>query len=390
MGKRRGHGEGSIYQRQDGRWEAKAPIAPGAAGRARRSVYGRTRREVVDKLRVLQTQAANGAVPDERVTVEAHVTAWLKAKRATVRPGTHVRYEQLVRLHIVPGLGRKRLARLTPRDLQNFYGTLLEAGSAPRTVGNVHRVLHAALKEAAQWGLVTQNVAALVSPPRPPRAPMRTLTAAQAGDLLKAATDERLEALYVLALHTGMRKGELLGLRWNDVDLKAQTLHIQGSLQPIPGKGLQVVEVKTESSRRQIRLGTASSEALRRHRVRQAQERLRAGETWTDLDLVFPNTTGRPTHPGNFLRRDFDPLLKRAGVPRVKFHELRHTCATLLLGEGVHPKIVSELLGHSDITVTLNLYSHVLPTMQQQAVDTLDGLLSEPMVVKEVVNNASE
>lgn len=219
---------------------------------------------------------------------------------------------------------------------------------------------------------------------------MRTLTAAQAGDLLKAATDERLEALYVLALHTGMRKGELLGLRWNDVDLKAQTLHIQGSLQPIPGKGLQVVEVKTESSRRQIRLGTASSEALRRHRVRQAQERLRAGETWTDLDLVFPNTTGRPTHPGNFLRRDFDPLLKRAGVPRVKFHELRHTCATLLLGEGVHPKIVSELLGHSDITVTLNLYSHVLPTMQQQAVDTLDGLLSEPMVVKEVVNNASE
>ena len=224
-------------------------------------------------------------------------------------------YEQLVRLHLIPGLGRRRLAKLTPRDLQRFYADRVEAGCAPRSVGHMHRLLSSALKQAAEWGLVTQNVASLVHPPRPPRTPMRTLTATQASALLEAASDHRLAALFVLALHTGMRKGELLGLRWSDVDLEAGTLHVQGSLQPVAGGRHEIVEPKTASSRRRIDLGKEASAALRGHRARQAQERLRMGEAWDDLGLVFTNEVGRPIHPSNFLQRDFRPIVAKASCP---------------------------------------------------------------------------
>lgn len=390
MSKRRGHGEGSIYQRKDGRWAATVDLGWQDGRRLRKAVYGITRKEVADKLRVLQSQKAAGAVPNDRITLGVHLTEWLEAKEGTVRPGTFVRYEQLVRLHLVPGLGRVRLARLSPRDLQGFYADRLKAGCAPRTVGHMHRVLFSALKQGARWGLVGQNVASLVSPPRAPRMAMETLTATQSAALIEAAEGHRFEALFVLALHTGMRKGELLGLRWSDIDLEAGTLHVQGSLQPVPGRGLSVVEVKTESSRRQVDLGTATSSALRRHRARQAKERLKAGAAWTNTGLVFTNVVGRPVHPSNLHRRDFRPLLEKAGLPQIRFHDLRHTCATLLLGQGVHPKVVSEMLGHSDIGVTLNLYSHVTPTMQKQAVDALDDLLGETLAVNLAVNQVPE
>ena len=178
----------------------------------------------------------------------------------------------------------------------------------------------------------------------------------------------------MVALTTGMRQGELLGLRWSDIDLEGRTIHIRGSMQATRS-GLRIAEPKTASSRRQVMLSSQPVEALRRHRKAQAAERLRLGAGWEDNDLVFANEVGRPIAAGNLFRGSFEPLLKRAGLPRMRFHDLRHSAATLLLGEGVHPKIVAEMLGHTRISTTLDLYSHVTPTMQRQAADAFDELL---------------
>jgi integrase len=200
---------------------------------------------------------------------------------------------------------------------------------------------------------------------------MATLSPEQARILLEAAAGARLEALYVLAINTGMRQGELLALRWTDVDLNAGALHVRATLQRTR-EGFVFTEPKTTSSRRQVALTRAAVEALRSHHTRQAEERLHVGAAWEDDDLVFANEVGQPLDATAVLRRSFYPLLERSNLPRIRFHDLRHTAATLLLGQGVHPKIVSEMLGHSQIAITLDLYSHVTPTMQRQAVEALE------------------
>ncbi len=220
-----------------------------------------------------------------------------------------------------------------------------------------------------------RNVSELVTPPRKARFDFRVLSADQARAFLQAVKGDRLEALYVLVIATGMREGELFGLRWADVNLRRGSLHL-------------VKRLKAESSRRQVLLPRIAVEALALHRGRQAGERQSAGSEWEDNDLVFPNAVGRPLHQSNFLYRDFYPLLKRAGLPRVRFHDLRHSAATLLLEMDVHPKVVSEMLGHSQIGITLDLYSHVTVTMQQQAVTALDTLFGgqsggQPEVVED-------
>jgi integrase len=189
-----------------------------------------------------------------------------------------------------------------------------------------------------------------------------TLSPKQARRFLEVVAGNRLEALYVVALTTGMREGELLGLRWADVDLDAGAVHV-------------VRRLKRRTSRRQVLLVRIAVQALNLHQERQEEERRQAGSTWDDNGLVFPNTIGRPINPSNFLRREFYPLLKAAGLPRMRFHDLRHSAATLLLGMGVHPKIVSELLGHTQIGITLDLYSHVTATMQRDAVQAFEELL---------------
>ncbi len=192
---------------------------------------------------------------------------------------------------------------------------------------------------------------------------------------LTVAADDRLEALYVLAVSTGMRQGELLGLRWRDVDLEDGVLRVTGTMQRITNQGIGVSEPKTAGSRRQIaRTAQAIAALLRRHR-KQSEERLGAGAEWQDSDLVFCNTLGRPIESSNLVRRSFKPLLKSAGLPALRLHDLRHTAATLLLRKKVPSKVVSEMLGHSNIGITLNIYSHVLPDMQREAVGAMEALL---------------
>ena len=190
-----------------------------------------------------------------------------------------------------------------------------------------------------------------------------------------AAQDDRLEALYVLALTTGLRQGELLALRWNGVDLDEGSVQVRGSLQRTQD-GLIILEPKTAGSRRKVSLTKTAVQALRFHRTRQSKERLALGPEWDDRDLVFANAVGRPIEVGNLIRRSFVPLLERANLPRIRFHDLRHTAATLLLGQGVHAKIVADMLGHTRISTTLDLYSHVTPTMQREATEALEAVLS--------------
>ncbi|HVR88333.1 MAG TPA: tyrosine-type recombinase/integrase [Candidatus Limnocylindria bacterium] len=313
-------------------------------------------------------------VATERLAVGAYLERWVEGVRANVRPTTHVRYAALLRRHLMPRLGRIALTKLQPTDLTTAYAAMIAGGLAPLTVGQAHRVLGTALRDAERSGLVARNVQRLVRPPRAEHRDMDTLTAEQARTLIVAAASDRLGALYALALDTGAREGELLALRWTDVDFEAGAIHIVRTLQRLPGR-LLFADPKTAASRRAIPLGARALDALRRHRVAQAEERLRVGAAWTDSGLVFTTEVGTPIDAGNLLRRTHYPLLARAGLPRVRFHDLRHTAATLLLTAGTHPSVVAERLGHSTPSLTLNVYSHVTPTMQKEAAATLDAML---------------
>lgn len=373
---KRGNGEGTIYKRQDGRWTASLTVGVVEGKRVRKSLYGKTRHEVASKLnRATRSREDGLPLPNERKSCGQYLQEWLDGITSTVRPKTKVTYEGLIRLHAIPALGKVSLAGLSPQHLQRLYADRLASGLSPQTVRHLHAVLHRALEQAARWGLVQRNVADLVSPPRATRPEMKVLAPEHVRQLLDAAEGERLEALYILAVANGLRQGELLALRWRDLDLTAGLLQVRATLTH-DKEGFQLTEPKTHGSRRQVALSQLAITALQGHRARQNAERLKLGAVWEDNDLVFANEVGRPIEPSNLRRRSFEPLLEKAGLARVRFHDLRHSSATLLLSRGIHPKIVSEMLGHSRVNITLDLYSHVTPTMQRQAADAVDAALS--------------
>jgi integrase len=340
--------------------------------RRRKAVYGKTRAAVAAKLTsVLKASQDGTMVPSDQLTVERFLKRWLDGHKAAVRHRTWVRYEGLIRLHALPFIGSRRLNRLEPHHIQSLYterlGTL-----APASVRQLHAVLRRALDDAFKWDLVTRNVATLVNPPRVPRFEIRPWSSAQANAFLTAARGDRFEALYVTAVTTGMREGELLGLHWKHVDLEQGHIQVLYSLEWQTGGRYTLHEPKTHRSRRRIKMPAITIAALREHRARQAEERLRLGPNWNGIDLVFPNVLGGPMRPSNLIRNSFKPILRESGLPHIRFHDLRHTAATILLLNGVHPKVVSEMLGHASIQITLDTYSHVLPEMQAQATAAMD------------------
>jgi integrase len=377
---RRGNGEGSIGKVK-GRdlYVARYHVDLPDGTHKRRAIYGKTREEVRDKLAEVLGDAAKGmSYHDYNLKIGDYLDGWLAdSVRDTVRERTFERYEQLVRIHIKPALGRTKLRKLTPAHLRGLYRSKLDEGLSPRTVQYIHTTLHKALKQAMLDGLVPRNVAGAVKPPKPVAKEVRVLDEGEVRRFLDAARGERLEALFVLALATGMRRGELMGLKWSDADLEAGKLSVRRSLS-ITKVGPTFTDTKRKSSRRSIRLAQRAVEALRTHRKRQIEEQLRAGAEWRDNGLVFPGEKGQPLTPRMLYRVAFKRVLKRAGLPdTITFHEAtRHTCATLLLGKGVHPKIVQELLGHSNIAITLDTYSHVLPGMHDGLAETIDKALA--------------
>src|SRR5215212_1984825 len=375
MAKKRGNGEGSISRRKNGGWMAQYSVYT-AEGRKRKTLYGRTRQEVATKLAMALSDRENGLVfDDEGLTVGKYLDKWIDSSmRGSVRQSTLVRYEQIVRLHIKPTLGRVALKNLTPAHIQGLYRDRLDCGLSPATVQKIHVVLHKALDQATSWSLVPRNPTDSVKAPRPAPEEIRPLNREQAKVLLEAARGERFEALYVLAVTTGLRQGELLGLKWEDVDLGEDILRVRRTL--IRNKGrLLLGEPKTKRSRRTVRLTEAAVEALKRHLSQQMEQIERLGDLYEDQGLVFATQRGTLVNPTNLRRRSFAPLLEKAGLPTIRFHDLRHTCATLLLSRNVNPKIVSEMLGHATVSITLDTYSHVLPNMQDGAARALEDAL---------------
>jgi integrase len=287
-------------------------------------------------------------------------------------PGTWAAYDQTLRIHIAPKIGKVPLAKLTPQHLQKLYADHLAAGAAPNTVKRSHIVLHRALKQAQRWGMVARSVADMVDGPKSEKRPRPTYSAELARSFLAAVADHPLEAVFVLAITTGMRKGEILALKWDAADLDRGTLQVRANLRQVDQA---IAQTKTASSRRRIQLTDRAVAALKRQRARQAEARLRAGADWQDLGLVFATATGGPLRGNHVNDTTLPRILRAAGLPRIRFHDLRHSAATLLLEEGMHPKIVSEMLGHSTIAITLDLYSHVTPTMQRQATEAMNRLL---------------
>lgn len=372
MTKRRGHHEGTIRQRPDGLWEARLSLVNGK----RKSLYGKTRKEVQEKLKSAQRDVDAGLdLSAGRQTVAAYLDKWLDASvRPSVKVKTFEGYESIVRVRVKPHIGRVVLTRLTPLDLQGLYATLEEAGLSNRSIQHTHRALHQALGQAVRWGMIARNSCDGVKAPRPNPSEMRVLNQDQASALLDATRGDRLHALYVLAVSTGMRQGELLGLRWQDVNFDAGKLTVRRALQRQNEAGLVFIEPKTSRSRRTIMLSRRALSATRDHRKRQLQDRLLAGSEWDDQDLVFCNVTGGPLDP-SWTRLTFYRALERAALPPIRFHDLRHTAATLLLTQGVHVKLVSEMLGHATISLTLDTYSHLLPVTHAQAADAMDAAL---------------
>ena len=399
--KARANGEGTIYQRKDGRWEAAGYVLAANGTSKRVRVYGSTRREAADKIAEKIADSNRGLpVATADSTVGDYLTYWLGSVAVhRLRENTHTRYATCVRLHLIPGRGAKKVARLTAKDVRTFLdrlrttcqcctqgldterkqccaiGECCQKRLSPSTVTYVHSVLKSALEHAVREDELPRNIARNVKTPthRPRR--FRPLTAAEARQFLDAARTDRLHALYGLALRTGLRKGELLGLHWEDLDFDSGTASIRRSLQRTQSGGLMTLPTKTRASERRIALPTESVHSLKSHRQHQEVERRTADDSWKDSGLVFTTPTGGPIDPANMSRR-FGRFLDSAGLRRIRFHDLRHSTATLLLEQGVDLVVIKELLGHAHIGVTAGVYAHVRLRLQRQAIDTLNGALS--------------
>jgi len=372
--RRRGHGEGSIYRRSDGRWCSVVDLGYINGKRVRKTVYGKTRKEVADKLPTLLTAQQQGmALPTSTTKVSAFLTRWLEeAVKPTNAARTHESYSQLIEKHISPMIGRHRLDKLSRSHVQHMLNLKTEEGLSARTVQYLRSVLRIALNDAIKWELLTRNVAALAEPPRQNHDEVTPLSADQIRTLFNEVADDRLEALYVIAGTLGLRKGECMGLRWSDIDLETKSMTVRKQVQRIDGRE-QLVDLKTQKSRRTLPLPDAVVKALRRRQEREKLDIMLAGSRWRgeEWGLVFPSTIGTPLNGSNILQQ-LKRHLDRAGLPAFDFKTLRHTAATTLAMQGVPTRTAMAILGHSQMATTTDVYSHVIEDSMRSAVDSVE------------------
>lgn len=366
---RRGAGEGSIFKDpKNGRWRALVDIGADASGnRQRKKASGRTRGEVLLKMRELQRDAEDGLASGGRhLTVATLAEEWLRHGSGELSASTMEVRTWAVRQHLVPALGARRVRQLSAEDVSLFLQDLAQAGYAKASLEKVRGVLIQVLRHAERQGLVARNVAAIVPTPAGPRAQGRSLTVPQARLLLEAVRGHPLEAAFVLGLTCGLRPGELLGLKWEDVDLDQGVLRVSRAVSRDGGK-VALGPTKTASSRRQLRLPAGTEDALRQHRARQQARQDLMGEHWQDLGLVFPTGTGMLLDPAN-LRRALGTVTEKAGLGHWHPHELRHSAASLLSAAGVSLEEIADVLGHASTRVTSATYRHrTTPTVEAGA-----------------------
>ncbi len=369
---RRKHGEGTVFQRKDGRWVAQVRLDNGK--QKQRYFKPDQEKEAHKALRKMLHEKEQGTLatgPNQ--TLKAYLEQWLEQryKLGIIRASTYSMHQMRIHKHIVPLLGHIQLQKLTPQQLQALYTKKLDEGLSPATVRNLHAILHGALDQAVKWNLVSRNVCDVVTVPASQRHETQPLTFEQAQRLLDVAHEHRLETLLIVAVATGMRRDELLGLHWHDIDFDEECLYVRRSVSRIAKYGIVVSQPKTKTSRRKIALPAFVLEALKAHKEHQAVLREKAGARWQNNDIVFCNIYGGYLSETR-LQSNFKKLLKSAELPNVRFHDLRHSAASFFAKLGVHPKVVQEILGHSDISMTMNVYSHAFPSMQEEAMNKLD------------------
>jgi integrase len=362
MGSRRGKDEGSIYRRSDGLWVGSLDLGVIDGKRKRKVVYGKTRREVAQKLHELRKQFDAGVnLAAEKQTLSEFLDVWLEqVVKKNNRPNTHRAYSKACRLHIIPHIGHIHLDKLRAQHVQVMLNALAERLSVT-TVRHTRTILVTALNQAVRWSYIPRNVAALVDAPAAQPYEAQFLTEEQAERLLAVVQGHRNDPLYRFALGVGLRMGEIIALKWADIDFDQGKLSIKGG--------------KTPNARRTINLPDELLTVLREHWSEQQQERFVHGLGWQEHGLVFPGTRGKPMQESS-LREHFKRMLQKAGLPdNVRFHDLRHSCASFLIVQKVHPRVIMKILGHSSITITMNMYGHVFPEQEQEALENLQHRL---------------
>jgi integrase len=364
--KHRGHNEGSIYYVPDrDRWVVEVSTGPGR----RKKFYCRTKQEAVKKKNEVLRELEKGTLADgPQRKLKDYLEDWIEnVHKNNIRISTYVKYKKLIG-YIVADLGEAWLQKLTPEQVQRFYTKKRKEGLSTKTIHEIHGVLHLALKNAVRWNYVSRNVCDLVDSPRVVSREATLLTLEQAKRLLEGIHGHRLEVVLMMAVITGMRKGEILALRWSNVDFERRVLRVLHTVDYIPPYGYVENEPKTRAGKRTIDLPDFFLEMLKQHRLRQEERRFKVGNAWENGDLVFPDLTGGYLNPIHVLRM-FKKILEQAGLPHMHFHDLRHSAATILISMGINPKVIQELLGHSDISITLGIYGHLFPSMQQDVVE---------------------
>lgn len=370
---RRGKGEGSIYQRPDGLWVARIDVGTDANGKRRRKAfYGKTKKSVATKLTNEASAQINGtAVDSGKMTVAELLKKWLdESATPTCSPGTTSEYQRIVDSHLVPRIGKVKLSALRPLHIQSMLSNMETAKVGARTRQYCFATLHRAFVVAMRWQLMIRNPCDGVDPPKVIKREVTPLTIEQIETLLKASKSNRFHAMFVLAITTGMRQGELFGLQWDSVDLKKGILHVRHSLEEIKG-ALRLKEPKSASGRRQIALPAMAIKALLDHKAAQLAERL------TGCSHVFPDSDGGLLRKCSFHRWAWAKVRKAAKLEGVHFHDLRHSSASLMLADGIHMKSIQSILGHSTISMTMDTYAHLMPDSQRQAAATFDRLLGD-------------
>lgn len=368
---KRANQEGSVFQLKNGTWRAQITLDG-----QRLSFSGLSQVECRDWIRKMLNKVDAGLTYQVmQLSFGEYLQDWLANAKSTVRFTTFEQYEQISRDYVKPILGDAKVFELKPEHIQHLYASHLRNGASARTVRMVHCVVHRSLNQAVQMGLIDRNPASFVKPPRLKSNEMKFYDEGQVHNLLITAQAEkdRYLALWKLAVTTGMRMGELLGLKWIDLDWAKAYLHVRRQLKVTRGGGFHFAEPKSKAGLRSLVLGQDTLAQLKIHQDQCHTERMKLGDAWQEQDLIFPSRVGTPTRPGKILSR-FKRLTKLAGLPEIRFHDLRHTAASLMLNNGIPLIVVSRRLGHAQPSITLNVYGHMIPAMQEQAAELMDKI----------------